>query len=89
MVIATRSVVVTHTWPYYHLKFIDTATENSVDWAHENPEGTITFSVENDDFNPKVKAAITDATQLWITGTDFTKIYQKYPDDIQNFSATP
>lgn len=71
------------------MKFIDTATENGVEWAHENPEGVITFSVENDDFNPKVKAAIADATQLWITGTNFAKIYQKYPDDITNFSATP
>jgi hypothetical protein len=89
MVIATRLVTVVRSWPYCHLRFIDTATENDVEWAHENPEGIITFSVDNDDFNPKVKAAIADATQLWITGTDFIKIYQKYPDDISNWSATP
>jgi len=89
VIITSRSVVVTRTWPFCHLKFIDTATENGVEWAHDNPEGILTFSLENDDSNPQIAAAIKNATQLWITGTDFETIFRKYPDAISNWSATP
>jgi hypothetical protein len=70
------------------LKFIDTATENGVEWAHNNPEGQISLDIGDDCYNPKIQMVIDDSTQMWVNGADFVAIYTKYPDAIQNFSAT-
>lgn len=89
----TRSIIIRQSWPYRSIQLIDTAVENRVEWAHENHDGTITFNVDDGDFNMFLTKAIEDATHMWLHGASFQAIFKKYPNNIStwilNGSANP
>jgi hypothetical protein len=75
-----RFIIVTYSHPFYHLKFIDLDSENSVDWQHNSAEGEIDVDLRNE---PGIGAPTTIlqlASQLWAQGATFQKIARTFPD---------
>ena len=75
-----RFLTVTFSLPFFHLKFVDLDSENSVDWQHNNAEGEIIVDSRNEPGINAVNTIMQTAAKLWSQGTPFEKIVILFPD---------
>lgn len=81
--IATRSVSVTFSYPYFKLVFIDTSAPRHLEIDNDPGtvvQGELTLDVTNDLGFDAAGVIVTNSTKLWVEGAEFLTIWRRYTD---------